>query len=189
MWARKVLLASVTVAVAVILFLLVSASLRSSPPPQVHLDGITLHITYLNGSSQLFGPPDQNACNETLHAFPGPPPSPDCPSLLIGGNPYEFGFFCTGNFGSSPGVWTNFTLSAPFAFAVDPGYIGQIPTTYSASTGLFTGGANMLFSQGEWICSSLEFTMPRSSPSSPTGLWLNATLAVQPTNEIYWPGF
>jgi len=160
-----------------------------SGPIQVRFDGVALTTTYLNGSSTLFGPAHQNACNETFPAGPGwPSTGPDCPALLTGGTQYDLYFFETGNPGYSPGLWANMTVRAPFDFAVEPGVEGSIPTTYSAITGLYTGGANLLFDHGEWSGWGLVFTMPDSFPSHPSGLWLNATLTVQPTNQTYYPG-
>lgn len=160
-----------------------------SGPIAVWFDGVALTTTYLNGSAQIFGPTSQNACNETLPVGPQwPNLHPDCPALLTGGTAYDLIFLDTGNPGYSPGLWTNITVTAPFNFSVDPGYIGQVPTSYSTSTGLYTGGSNMLFDQGEWIGSALVFTMPNDLSSPSTGLWLHATLVVQPTNETTYPG-
>jgi hypothetical protein len=169
---------------------LVAASygLRAPAPTQVRFDGVALSIAYLNGSSEVFGPTDQNACNETLVIGPGSSLAPECPKVLVEGTAYAVQFFMMGNGGTSPGLWANMTLTAPFNFTVDPGMMGQIPTTYSTSTGLYTGGENELYDQGSYSGIVFEFTMPTGFPSPAQGLWLHAALTVQPTNQTTYPG-
>jgi hypothetical protein len=152
----------------------------------VQFDGVAIATTYLNGSSPIFGPPSQNSCDESPSLgtqWPGP--GAGCPSQLVGGDSYDFAFFATGNPGSWPGLWANLTLTAPFNFTVNPGTAASIPTVLSRATGLFVGGGNQLFGAGEWWTWNLVFTMPQPYASPPGGLWLHATLTVQPTNQTY----
>jgi len=188
MTARRAVVALAVGAIVGVVVVAGSFQPLGASPARVSFDGIQLQVTYLNGSSQVFGPVDQNACNETLHMPSGPPLTPECPAALVDGSSYSFEFYWTGDpVGFSPGLWTNFTITAPFNFTVDPGYIGSVLTSYSTTLGVYVGGANMLFSGGEYIGSALVFNMPNNlHPASPV-LWLHGTLSVQPTNETYWP--
>jgi len=188
MTARR---AVVALAVGAIVGVAVVAGVIEPPgtvPATIRFDGLQLQVTYLNGSSPLFGSVEQNACNQTLLMPFGPPLTPACPVSLVDGNPYDLVFYWTGDpVGFSPGLWTNFTITAPFNFTMDPGYIGSIPTIYSTTLGAYVGGANMLFSGGEYIGSALVSNLPTNFPPASPGLWLHGTLSVQPTNETYWP--
>lgn len=150
----------------------------------VRFDGVTMTITYRNGSALIFGPPSQNACDQT---FPiGSPTShdtPDCPAQLVGGNSYDFAVFWTGNNGEWPGLWVNLTVTAPFNFTVNPQTAASIPTVFSPFTDLFQSGGDQLFDSGNWWSWNLVFTFPYVFPSPSGGLWLTATLTVDPTNQ------
>ena len=161
-------------------------------PITVRFDGVALHSVYLNNSSEYMpryiGPVEQNACDETFSLGPGSPSlRQDCPIQLVGGHSYDFGFFTVGNPGNSPGLWANMTVTAPFHFEVNPGLYGVIPTTYSNTTGLYEGGDHFLYGAGEWLGWVLVFTFPTALNSPLGGLWLNANLTIQPTNETTVP--
>jgi hypothetical protein len=161
-----------------------SYSAHVAGPAAVKFDGVTLQILYLGGSPQTFGPAHQNACNETFPTGPDWPSfGPECPGELVTGDSYDLQFFVTGDSGSSPGLWTNMTVSGPFEFEVNPQSQGTIPTSYSSTTGLYEGGQNQLYSAGEWSGWALVFTLPTTFTAPPAGLWLNASLTVQPTNQ------
>ncbi|MGP8146966.1 MAG: hypothetical protein ACLQAS_06100 [Thermoplasmata archaeon] len=165
-------------------FVTVPLSIHGVPTTTVQFDGVEVNTTYLNGSASIFGPPSQNGCNQTFPIGPQwPTASSNCPTQLVGGTSYDFSFFETGNPGSWPGLWANMTVMAPFNFTIDPGVLGSVPTTLSSATGLFEGGANELFDSGEYMGWALVFTFPQSFTSPSGGLWLHATLTVQPTNQ------
>ncbi len=158
--------------------------LAHTTPVVVRFGGVALDITYLNGSAHVFGATDQNACNESLAIGPSTPAlRPDCPGALVGGVSYDLQFFVAGNAGSAPGLWTNWTVTAPFDFELNPNMYGWVPTTFSAVTGLYEGGGHFLYTAGEFSGWALVFTMPTTLHSPPSGLWLNATLMVEPTNQ------
>jgi len=167
---------------------IVTASMATyiAPVSSVRFDGVAIRTTYLNVSASIFGPPSQNACNQTFPLGPQwPTGRPGCPSQLDVGQSYDFGIFVTGNPGSWPGLWANLTVSAPFNFSVNPGSAASFPTVFSKATGLFEGGGDQLFDAGSWWSWNLVFTFPPPSTSPPAGLWLNAALTVQPTNQTY----
>lgn len=151
-------------------------------PVVVRFEGVALQVTYLNGSADIFGPTEQNACNETLPLL-GPYGVPHCPRLLVGGVSYDIQFFVIGDYGTSPGLWTTWTVTAPFDFELNPNMYGWVPTTHSAATGLYEGGGHFLYTVGEFTSWALVFTLPTTFHSPPSGLWLNATLLVEPTNQ------
>jgi len=164
----------------------------SAAPVNVQFDGVALTLTYLNRFSPIFGLPNQtwNACLETLPStppWPGSALGPGCPNQLIRGSSYDFAFFVTGNPGYSPGLWVNLTLTAPFNFSVNPGSAAAFPTVFSNSSGLFEGGGDQLFDTGSWWGWDLVFTFPQTFESPPGGLWLHATLTVQPTIQTNGP--
>ncbi len=188
MTARRSALA-VLVGALVATFLVVGSSLGPvARPDVVRFDGVELQIDYLNGSPPTFGPPSQNACNET---FPvgssSPPPAPECPEELFGGSSYDLWFFEAGNPGGSPGLWANMTVAGPFFFQVNPGLSGDTPTIYSSANGTFVGGDHFLYGLGEWSGWALVFTLPTSLSPPAGGLWFDATLTIQPTNETTVP--
>jgi hypothetical protein len=150
-----------------------SYSFHTVGPSVLRFDGVELNMTSVNGSHSV-GPTEQNACNIAGSA---------CPAELIGGTSYNFQIFLAGNFGSSPGVWANMTVTAPFSLELNPGMEGSLPTTYSSSTGLYTGGGHFLFDRGEFGGLNLVFTVPTGFHSNTSPLWLNATLVVQTTNQ------
>lgn len=167
--------------------LVVSATafyLPSPGPVVVQFDGVDLSVTYLNGSKPIFGPSHENACNESvpywLHG------GPDCPTYLVGGQTYAFAFLVVWSPGPLPGIWTNWTVNASFSFETNPGTHGWVRTTYSSSSGFYQGGGHLLLSQGEGFGLSLFFTMPTTVKAPASGLWLNATLSVQPTNQTFY---
>ena len=150
----------------------------------VQFNGVRLDTVYLNDSPEVFGPAVQNACNESLPTGPSWPGfGPECPAQLVGGVSYDIVFFMIGHVGSLPGLWANMTVTAPFAFQVNPGTAGDIPTAYSGTTGLFESGDHFLYTGGEWMGWALVFTMPTRFSFPPGGLWLNASLTIQPTNQ------
>lgn len=156
---------------------------QASAPSVVRLNGVALDITYLNGSSPIFGPTVQNACNETDPAGPGLPLLvPTCPSELVNGASYNVPFFVTGNPGHSPGLWTNMTVTAPFAFQLFPAPSGS-PNSASTARGDFEANQTFLYQVGAWTSWDMVFALPSSFGPVAGGLWLQATLTVQPTNQ------
>ncbi len=173
----------VVVAAAVVIGSLATAA---TPRTTERFDGVAINITYLSGSSSIFGPASQNACDQTFPPGPGSPGfGPSCPTELIGGTSYNFAIFVTGNPGTWPGLWVNLSVSAPFNFTVNPWTAASNPTVPSHVNGLFEGGGDQLFDAGNWWSWNLVFTFPQTYASHPGGLWLHATLTVQPTNQTY----
>lgn len=162
-----------------------------APPTVVRFDGVALSIHYGNGSSGLFGPAQQNSCNETLPW--GPQWSalgPSCPPQLVGGASYVLQFIVlgnpclpSGNPCSALGLWTNLTLRASFFFQLNPIQWGASDTSLNSSTGLFQANQTFLFGPGDWEGWVAVFTLPSHFAPPPWGLWLNATLSIQLTNQ------
>ena len=55
-------------------------------PTIVRFDGLALNITYGNGSSGVYGPPEQNACHETLPPEGHSPADPNAYPSIFGLN-------------------------------------------------------------------------------------------------------
>jgi hypothetical protein len=165
-----------------------SYSVPVQGPARVNLDGVALTVTYLNRSSSLFGPVEQNGCNETLPTTSGWPTfGPRCPAQLVVGTTYDLQFFVTGNPGSSPGLWVNMTVAAPFDFQLYPAPTDN-PTWLSNGSGLYEATQTQLYQMGQWSGWALVFTFPAAlGPVGPNagGLWLRASLTVQPTNQTF----
>lgn len=183
--SARISLPAVIVGVIVATALVIgSFAFHTVPTTPVRLDGVEVNTTYLSGSASIFGPPSQNGCNQT---FPMGQQWPTlrsiCPTQLVGGDSYDAQIFVTGNPGNWPGLWANMTVTAPFNFTIDPEALGSLPTVLSSTTGLFEGGANLLFDSGEWMTWAMVFTVPQGFASPSGGLWLHATLTVQPTNQ------
>lgn len=187
MTARRSALALLVGALVAIVLVVGSYPAHVAGPNVVRFDGVALHIHYLNDSSQTFGPATQNACNETFPIGRTSPPQPECPKELVGGASYDLWFFETGNPGISPGLWANMTVAGPFFFQVNPGVYGDTPTTYSSANGTFVGGDHFLYGVGQWSGWDLAFTFPPTLTSPAGGLWMNANLTVQLTNETTVP--
>jgi hypothetical protein len=187
---KEAMMRSRTPSVAAILGVIAAVALVSgtylvyvAPPTVVRFDGVALNTTYGSGSPEYFGPPVQNACNETLSPERGIPLSPSCPTQVIQGDSYDIVFYVAGHAGSSPGLWVNMTMVGAFVFEVNPGTLGNIPTTYSTATGLYQGGADELFTGGEYMGWGLVFTLPNSYKVPAGGLWFSANVTIQPTNQ------
>jgi hypothetical protein len=184
--ARNSLAAVILGVIAASALVTASYATAVSKPAAVHVDGVELKITYLNGASPLFGPTEQNACYETVPLPIGDPTfGPECPSQIVAGSSYDLQFFVTGNPGDSPGLWANMTVAAPFSFQLFPAPSNH-PTTYSNQSGLFQSNQSMLYDNGEWTSWALVFTFPVAPSSAPGGLWLDATLTIQTTNHTLY---
>ncbi len=74
------------------------------------------------------------------------------------------------------------TVTAPFEFQLVPAPTDN-PTTCSNATGLFQSAQAELYSGGDWSGWALLFVYPDYLGPQPGGLWLHASLTIQPTNQ------
>ena len=190
--ARRHSIVAIAVAVLLGLTLVLGSYLAQTPnPASIRFDGVSLNTSYLGGISHVFGPTEQNACNESALSQNLLNFRPSCPTQLVGGTSYAIQFFVSGYAGSSPGLWVNMSVEGVLYFQVNPGTSGALPPGGSYSLTPDADGADQLYVPGEVSSWVLVFTFPNSLPSTvhvPGGLWFYAWLTVQPTDETTIPG-
>jgi len=143
---------------------------------QLPFDGVTLTITYVGSSPEIFGPVHQNACLQRPYATPGGLLGPDCPTNLTGGKEYNFTIFelfVPFNFSGHNvyDAFLNMTLYSPVPF-----FQSTCASERSPPPATHNSTLSQVIPSGTACAWEVTLAVPNPAPVTDGGFWLAATL-------------